>query len=127
MFDFGRSLNDRRTFAPIVLAVSTGAALWFAAAIASGKQEAWDGTAYWALAYPAAIAACAYLGYSYPDRSWRWALLLFQAQFIAMCILNGEIGNLWPLGIALLAVIALPGVLASKLAARARRRTEARL
>lgn len=58
------------------------------------------------------------LGYSFPERPWRWPLVLFAAQFVAMCLLNGELGNLWPLGMALFAVLALPGIVAAKVAAR---------
>jgi len=111
-------MPSRATLSPFLLAAALGALLWYAAAIVSGKREAWDAAAYWAVAYPAALLICAYLGYSYPVRSWRWPLVLFEAQFIAMCIRNGELGNLWPLGMALFAVVALPGILAARLGAR---------
>ena len=101
-----------------------GAVLWFAAAVFTGKREPWDASAYWTLAYPAAILASAGLGYFHPERPWRWAFVLFEAQFLAMCVRNGELGNLWPLGMALFAVIALPGVVAAKLASRLRNRSE---
>jgi hypothetical protein len=65
----------------------------------------------------------AFLGYSYPERPWRWALVLFESQFLAMCIRNGELGNLWPLGMAVFAIIALPGIAAAKLASRFSRST----
>lgn len=52
-------------------------------------------------------------------------VLLFEAQFLAMCVRNGEIGHLWPLGMALFAFLSLPGILVAKVAAhRAWRRTE---
>ena len=35
-----------------------------------------------------------------------------------MCLRNGELGNLWPMGMLLFAVISLPGMLAAKVAAR---------
>ena len=83
----------------------------------TGKREPWDDSVYWTLAYPAAIGVVALLAYRYPDRPWRWALILFEAQFFAMCAANGELGNLWPLGMLLFAVIALPAILAAWLAA----------
>ena len=86
------------------------------------QREAWDGPVYWTLAYPLALAACAGLGYARPERPWRWALLLFEGQFVAMCVRNGELGNLWPLGMAVFAVVALPGVAAAQVAARLRMR-----
>jgi hypothetical protein len=44
--------------------------------------------------------------------------VLFEAQFMAMWVRNGELGNLWPLGMALFAVIAVPGLFAANLTAR---------
>lgn len=111
-------MRSDRVLAPILIAFFAGATLWFAASALSGKREAWDAAAYWVLAYPIALLLCACLGYAYPYRSWRWPLVLFEAQFIAMCIRNGELGSLWPLGIVLFLVVALPGILAAGLAAQ---------
>jgi hypothetical protein len=111
-------MEDSRNTRPVLTALILGALLWWIAAALSGRREAWDGAAYWALAYPLSIAACAWLGYRYPQRPWRWALLLFEGQFLAMCVRNGELGNLWPMGMLLFAIVGLPGVLAARLAAR---------
>jgi hypothetical protein len=35
-----------------------------------------------------------------------------------MCVRTGELGNLWPLGMLLFAVVALPGALAAQVSAR---------
>lgn len=102
----------------VILAASGGFALWFMTSLLTGKREAWDGGAYWIIAYPVAIAACALLGYRFPDRPWRWALVLFVSQFLAMCVRNGELGNLWPLGMVMFAVIGLPGICVAQVAAR---------
>lgn len=109
---------SRNSVSAATIAAGVGFALWFAASMLSGRREPWDGSAYWAIAYPLAIATCGLLGYWYPERPWRWALVLFLAQFIAMCVRNGELGNLWPLGMALFVVLAVPGVIAAKVAAR---------
>lgn len=110
---------SNRSPAPAITAASVvGVALWFATSTLTGKREAWDASAYWVVAYPVALFACAVLGHRYPERPWRWALVLFEAQFLAMCVRNGELGGVWPLGIVLFAVIALPGMLAAKLGAR---------
>lgn len=111
-------MTTHRTFVPVLFAAVVGAALWLAASLLTGKREAWDAGSYWVVVYPLCILACAYLGYVYPKHPWRWALVLFAAQFLAMCVLNRELGNLWPLGLVLFAIIALPGVLAAKLASR---------
>jgi hypothetical protein len=111
------------TRAAALLATLLGVALWLLGALVTPTREPWDSRAYWVLVYPLALAACALLGYRYPERSWRWALLVFEAQFLAMCVRNGELGNLWPLGMLLFAVVALPGVVAARVAARCSRRS----
>jgi hypothetical protein len=116
-------MERRSSRLPFLVAVVIGASLWWVAAFISGRREAWDGAAYWVLAYPLSVVACACLGYSYPERPWRWALLLFQGQFVAMCLRDGEVGNLWPLGMALFAIMALPGVLVAKWTASFNRRS----
>ncbi|HXU66744.1 MAG TPA: hypothetical protein VN707_05245 [Casimicrobiaceae bacterium] len=45
-------------------------------------------------------------------------MILFAAQFVTMCLLAREAGSLWPLGLALFGVLALPGVVVSRMAAR---------
>jgi hypothetical protein len=107
-----------RSIVAATLAGVAGAVLWFAAAFASGRREPWDAPFYWMIAFPASLAVCAGLGYRHPDRPWRWALLLFQGQFVAMCIGNGEVGSLAPLGMLLFALLSLPGMLAARIGAR---------
>lgn len=112
------------TPAPVVIAAAAGMFLWLATAFLTGRREAWDAPAYWGVAYPAALLVSAWLGRAYPERPWRWVLVLFESQFVAMCLRNGELGSLWPLGMVMFAVIALPGVLAAHIAARFRRRPD---
>lgn len=115
-----RHLMEHRSAAPLSIAFIVGVTLWCAASAISGRREPWDGAAYWILAYPIAILASAFLGYRYPQRPWRWAIVLFESQLLAMGIRNGELGNLWPIGMLAFAVIALPAVLAAQLASRRR-------
>jgi hypothetical protein len=117
-------MTNRGAIVPLTVAVVFGAASWMAASALTGKREAWDSSAYWAVAYPGAIVVSALLGHFYPERPWRWAIALFEAQAVAMCVRNGELGSLLPLALALFAFIALPGVVAAKLAARFGRRPE---
>jgi hypothetical protein len=111
-------MANRHTVSAFTIAAVVGFTLWFGTSLLTGRREAWDASAYWVFAYPLAVLVCALLGYGYPDRPWRWALVLFEAQFIAMCVRNGELGNLWPLGLVLFAVISVPGVVAARVAAR---------
>jgi hypothetical protein len=113
-------LNDGHAGRAYVLAVVAGMGLWFWIALMSGRREAWDSSAFWAIGYPVAIAVSALLGYFFPTRPWRWALALFFAQFLAMMIRNGEVGSLWPLGMMLFAVLAVPGMITAKIAATIR-------
>jgi hypothetical protein len=115
---------DRKDIAPIAIAAVIGMALWIATSLLTDRREPWDSDAFWGVAYPVAILACAVLAYAYPDRPWRWALALFLGQFLGMCVRNGEIGSLWPLGMALFLVISLPGVAAAKFVARFRTRSD---
>ena len=114
--------GDRGTGKAIAGSIALGAALWILASVYAGRREAWDAAAYWAVAYPAAILASGLLGYYRPERPWRWALAIFLGQFLGMCLRNGEIGNMWPLGLALMAVLSLPAIVAALLASRLRRR-----
>lgn len=100
------------------IAAAVGMLLWFGTCFATGKREAWDSGLYWGIAYPLALLVSAFLGYRHPHRPWRWPLLLFEAQCLAMLIRGGEMGSLWPLGVVLFAILALPGILVARLAAR---------
>ncbi len=114
--------HERSTIPPVVIAAAAGIVLWLATSFAAGGREAWDAPGYWTVAYPVAIAICAVLGYLHPQRPGLWALVLFESQLVGMWIGSGEIGGLWPLGMLVLAAIALPGVAAAVLASRLRRR-----
>ena len=111
-------MTQRKTQGAAVLAAVVGAGLWLLATVLSGRREPWDGGGYWMVAYPLALLACAALGRLFPQRPWRWPLLLFAGQFLALCVRNGELGNLWPLGLVLFGLLALPGVFFAALAAR---------
>jgi len=92
-------MKDQRLFVPVLVASVGGAVLWLTTAVLAGKREAWDSSIYWLLAYPISLLVCACLGYKYPQRPWRWALVLFEAQLIAMCLRNGELGMSRPMQI----------------------------
>lgn len=103
---------------PAVLAAAIGMTLWFAASAVSGVREAWDASFYWWVAYPIELAASAAFGHFFPHLCWLWVLILFESQLLAMFIRAGEVGNLWPLGMALLAMLAMPGIAIARFIAR---------
>lgn len=111
-------MNKRHGNLAVILALLAGFLLWMIASLATGKREPWDDSVYWVVVYPLAVVACGLLGYRYPGRATLLALTVFEAQFVAMAVRNGELGNLWPLGMALFAILSVPAVLAARFAAR---------
>jgi hypothetical protein len=105
---------------PYALSLAFCSALWVATALLSGRREPWDWSGYWTVSYPIAIAMAGVLGFAFPDRPWRWALAVMLTQAIVM-IAGGSGLGLLPLGLVLLAVLALPAIGLAQLAARLRR------
>ena len=104
---------------PYGCSTGLGLALWTAAAFYGHHKEPWDTPQYWSITYPAAVMLCGFLGFLFPARPWRWAAILMFMQFPGM-MLNGDGYNLLPLGVILIAVLALPGAGLSYLCAAAR-------
>jgi hypothetical protein len=109
--------------APYVIAIALGIVLWLVSSLLSGRKEAWDGPFYWIFTYPVAILASAFMGYKYPERPWRWPLVLFEAQLIGAWIRAGEPGNLWPIAMMMFAVLSVPGIVVAHFAGRYARRS----
>jgi hypothetical protein len=61
------------------------------------------------------------LGYAFPQRPWRWAVVMMFMQAAVMVIAGSGFGLL-PLGLILLAVLSLPAVALARLAAKIRLR-----
>jgi len=112
------TLSARAAYLSAVLA---GAGLWLATTALSGRREAWDSSLYWSAAYPLAIAAGGMLGYLAPDRPWRWGLVVMLAQAVTLAGLASSFGLL-PLGLVMFAVLAVPPMIAARLAAGVRMR-----
>ncbi|CAE6486711.1 MAG TPA: hypothetical protein DEO56_04180 [Nitrosomonas nitrosa] len=91
------------------LAMSGGACLWLATAMMSGRTEAWDASSYWTVAYPLAIIWSGWLGYRFPERSWRWGVAVMFAQAGVLMVSSSSYGLL-PLGLILFGVLALPTI-----------------
>lgn len=100
----------------------TGAILWSLATIAAGGREVWDVGLYWTVAYPAALLTGGGLAALYPHRPWRWPLVVMLAQMPVMIAMGSGLG-LFPLGLALLAILSLPGMAIAVLIGAWRRRT----
>ena len=116
-------MNDaRQTWIARASSILLGIALWTVAAKLGHRKEPWDSPDYWTLAYPAAIAVCGVLGFLFPDRPCRWALILMFMQLPVMS-LNGAGDSLLPLGVILVAVLSLPVIGLGQLGAMLRRKT----
>ena len=92
----------------------------------TGKTEAWDSSFYWMITYPIAIVASGTLGYLFPDKPWRWGLLIMLVQPVVMVITASGFGLL-PLGLILFGILSIPAVLISTaLAGLSKRQTNLR-
>jgi peptidoglycan/LPS O-acetylase OafA/YrhL len=105
------------------IAIVAGTTLWLTTSAIGGKREPWDSSIYWTVTYPAAIALAGLLGYVFPERPWRWAVIVIFMQAAVMVIAGSGFGLL-PLGLILLTVLSLPAVVLAKLAAKLRLRRE---
>jgi peptidoglycan/LPS O-acetylase OafA/YrhL len=106
------------------IAIVAGTTLWVATSAVSGKREPWDTSIYWTVAYPVALALAGLLGYVFPERPWRWAVVVIFLQAAVMLLAGSGLG-LWPLALILLTILSLPAVALAKSAAKRRLRKEA--
>jgi hypothetical protein len=98
--------TDKTAYATAFLA---GTILWSLATLATARREVWDAGLYWTIAYPAALLTGAGLAMLFPHRPWRWPLVVMLAQMPVMIAMGSGFG-LFPLGLALLAILSLPGM-----------------
>lgn len=102
---------------PSLFALSLGGLLWGAISVLSLHREPWDDKAFWTFGYPISLLLSAILGYSFPEGSWRWPVLMMFMQIPVMMIAGSGL-SLFPLGLLLIAVLSLPAVAAAVLASR---------
>ncbi len=107
----------KRDLICFVVAIAAGVAIWVGICAATGQREAWDTRHYWIVGLPLSYAVAGLLALVQPRSPWRWAMTVFMAQFVAMMVL-AKGGGLWPLGLLLLMVLAVPGVLLGNAVAR---------
>jgi hypothetical protein len=109
---------DKRSV--IVASIVIGAALELGVHALSGRREAWDTGQFWIIGMPCAMAASAVIGLLARGRDWVWTFLIAPGQVTTMMLRNGEMGNLWPLTVALSAILSAPFVGAAFLSSRFR-------
>lgn len=101
------------------LAAMLGLALWCATSWVGTRPEPWDNPVFWSASYPISLLGSLVLGILFPDRPWRWAVVLVFAQ-LPVLLLAGSGFTLLPLGIVALGVLAVPPAALATIGARAR-------
>ncbi len=101
---------------PIAIAIVAGILAWDLVRLIGGRREAWDDPSYWVIGYPLMLVAAGMLGLGFPERPWRWAVVIVATQAVWALFLglatDGSV-NLFPLGLAMFAVLALPCIAAA--------------
>jgi hypothetical protein len=105
----------------VALSIATGIALELGVALTSGRREAWDSSIYWTIGLPAAALAALLIGFAARRPEWLWTVLIAPSQVLAMMVRSGDIGNLWPLTLALSSILSAPFVAAAFVGSRLRR------
>jgi hypothetical protein len=107
----GRAISN---VVPIAIATVAGILAWDLVRLIGGRREAWDDPNYWVLGYPLMLGAALMLGLGFPERPWRWAIVVVGAQAVWALFLGlATDGSVFPLGFAMFAVLALPCVAAA--------------
>ena len=104
----------------VALSFVTGILLELIVHAVTGRREAWDSPVFWTYGLPAAIAASFAIGLLARGRAWLGTLAVAPGQVAAMMVRSGEMGTLWPLALALAALLSAPFVGASFLGWKAR-------
>jgi hypothetical protein len=84
----------------ILLAVS-GFAVWLLISTLSTRREAWDDSVFWLIGVPLMLILNAVAGYIEPKKVVLKGIISVSLQPVAMVIIAGEIGSLFPLGLIL--------------------------
>jgi hypothetical protein len=115
----------KKDYGLIGIAAVAGAAVWIVLSKISHHREAWDSELYFIYGIPVICLVAAVLAYFEPNRPWRWAVTPFAAQAFWMFLTQG-LGNMFPLGLIVFAIISIPALLAASLGAYLGRRRASR-
>jgi len=94
----------------LLISIAIGVVLEVGVTLVSGRREAWDAGVYWTAGLPSAVLAAAIVGYRSSGRGWLATAAIVPAQVATMMFRSGEMGNLWPLTLALSSILSLPFV-----------------
>jgi len=104
----------------ITLCLLTGIALELGIHALTGRREAWDSGQYWTIGLPSVAVASLAFGYLSQRRDWLWTFLIVPGQVLTMMVRSGELGSLWPLAVALSAILSTPFAVAAFVGSRFR-------
>ena len=94
-----------------------GLVYWLGFSLVVAAKEPWDGAFYWSVAYPGSALLAVALGFAFRRRAWLTGLSLTFAQ-LPIIILSTGIGMLTLVGVAFLAVLTGPVILAAAMTSR---------
>ncbi|HSA61076.1 MAG TPA: hypothetical protein VLE03_02455 [Nitrospiraceae bacterium] len=104
------------------VAAVSGILVWALVSAWTGRREAWDSELYFQIGLPSLCVVSGVLGYFEPARPWRWGAVPLASQAAWMFATQG-LGNLWPLGLIVSGVFAVPPILTARFGAFVRTKT----
>src|SRR4051794_9889597 len=95
---------------PVAIAIVAGVLSWDLVRLLGERREAWDDPDYWLVAFPLMLFTAFLLGLAFRDRPWRWvaAMLGAQAAWALLLSVIADEGSLFPLGLLMFALLAVP-------------------
>jgi peptidoglycan/LPS O-acetylase OafA/YrhL len=100
----------------VAVAVVAGVLGWDLVRLLGEKREAWDDPDYWLVAFPLMLFTAFLLGLAFRNRPWRWVAIMLGAQAVwalLLSVIADSAPNLFPLGLLMFALLALPCLLAA--------------
>lgn len=111
----------------VAVALSTALGVQLVSGLAAGdvarafRRELVDLGLYWLVALPICYLVAGVLGYMTPVRTWRWIITMIAIHMVYMGLSAGSGLSLLPFAIAMIVVIALPGIITGWLGGLIRR------
>lgn len=102
--------SDRVLWSVVTAAFFAGMAVDVLVATFAHRREAWDSPFYWQVGWPLMVLTGFVGGWIVRRRPWMIGWAPFLGSFVSMTLRSGELGNLWPLGVALTLVIGVPAI-----------------
>ena len=99
------------------IAVGMGAIVWTVFKVIAHSQDPTELISYWQIGYPASIFISGAMGIFWPDRPWRWGVIIIWVQFIMGLITTKGDLNLLPLGILFYMLITVPCIISGYIGA----------